>query len=99
MITMTKDEVKKMQLNDPCVRTILMYLNDALKTKNNVSFNDVMAAPKCTKYSVSDIGKALELLRRYGYVKASSRFGCSELLEFNATAVTEKGRDFLSGNV
>lgn len=87
-----------MQLHDPCVRTIMTYLNEALKTKDNVSFNDVMAASKCKKYSVSDIGKALELLRRNGLVKASSRFGCSELLEFNATSITEKGLEYLSGN-
>ena len=86
-----------MQLNDQCVKTIMTYLNEALKTKASVSFNDVMAASKCKKYSVSEIGKALELLRRNGLVKATSRFGCSELLEFNATAVTDKGRDYLSG--
>ena len=69
-----------MNINDPCVVNILLYINDTLKTKNNVSFNDVMSAPKCKKYSVSEIGKALEFLRRNGFVKANSRFGCSELL-------------------
>ena len=86
-----------MQLNDPCVRTILVFLNETLKKQDTVSFNDVMAAPHCKKYSVSEIGKALELLRRYGYVKAKSRFGCSELLEFTATEITEKGKQFISG--
>ena len=42
------------------------------------------------------IGKALELLRRNGLVKAESRFGCSELLEFTATGITDKGREFLA---
>ncbi len=87
-----------MQLSDPCVRNILIYLKEALQNKPSVSFNDVMAAPVCRKYSVSEIGKALELLRKNGLVKASSRFGCSELLEFTATAVTEKGRQFLTGS-
>lgn len=85
-----------MQLNDPCVKNILLFLNEALKNKSSVSFNDVMAAPGCKKYSVSDIGKALELLRRNDLVKAYSRFGCSELLEFSATAVTDKGKAYLS---
>ena len=85
-----------MQLYDPCVKNILLYLNDSLKTKKTVSFNDVMAAPKCKKYSVSDIGKALELLRRNGLVKAVSRFGCSELLEFTATGITDTGKEFIS---
>ena len=80
-----------MNINEPCVTNILLYINDTLKTKNSVSFNDVMSAPKCKKYSVSEIGKALEFLRRNGFVKANSRFGCSELLEFSATAVTPLG--------
>lgn len=80
-----------MNINEPCVTNILLYINDTLKTQNSVSFNDVMSAPKCKKYSVGEIGKALEFLRRNGFVKANSRFGCSELLEFNATAITEKG--------
>ena len=54
-----------MQLNDPCVRTVLKYLKDALEKQSTVSFNEVMSAPQCKKYSISDIGKALELLRRY----------------------------------
>ena len=82
-----------MNINEPCVTNILLYINDTLKTKNSVSFNDVMSAPKCKKYSVSEIGKALEFLRRNGFVKASSRFGCSELLEFNATGITELGKE------
>ena len=82
-----------MNINEPCVVNILLYINDALKTKNSVSFNDVMSAPKCRKYSVGEIGKALEFLRRNGFVKASSRFGCSELLEFNATGITELGKE------
>ena len=85
-----------MQLHDPCVINILLFLNDSLKAKSNISFNDVMAAPKCKKYSVSEIGKALELLRRNGLVKATSRFGCSELLEFNATGITDIGKEFIS---
>ena len=85
-----------MQLNDSCTQNILVYLNEALKKKNSVSFNEVMAAPKCRKYTVSDIGKALEVLRRNGLVKAQSRFGCSELLEFTATGITDKGREFLA---
>ena len=67
----------------------------ALKTKKTVSFNDVMAASECKKYSISEIGKALELLRRNGLVKATSRFGCSELLEFTATGMTDAGKEFL----
>ena len=85
-----------MQLNDPILKTVLSYMNDAFGHKDSVSFNDVVASPKCRKYSVSDIGKALEFLRKNGFVKASSRFGCSELLEFNATAVTDKGKEFLN---
>ena len=85
-----------MNMNDPCVISVLSYLNDALKKKDSVSFNDVMSAKKCKRYSVSDIGKALELLRRNGLVKAQSRFGCSELLEFTATGITDKGREFLA---
>ena len=87
-----------MQLNDSCTQNILVYLNEALKKKNSVSFNEVMAAPKCRKYTVSDIGKALEMLRRNGLVKASSRFGCSELLEFTATGITDKGREYIKNN-
>jgi len=83
-------------INDPCVTNILLYINDTLKTKNSVSFNDVMSAPKCKKYSVGEIGKALEFLRRNGFVKANSRFGCSELLEFSATAVTPLGKEHIS---
>ncbi len=84
-----------MQLNDQCVRNIISYIDKALNTKNTVDFNDVVAAPECKRYSVSDIGKALELLRRNGLVKATSKFGCSELLAFSATAVTDKGKEFL----
>ena len=84
-----------MQLQDPCVKNILLCLNESLKKQSSVTFNDVMSAPKCKKYSISDIGKALELLRRNGYVKANSRFGCSELLEFTATAITEKGQEYI----
>lgn len=84
-----------MSINDACTVNVLLSISDALKTKNSVSFNDVMSAPKCRKYSVSEIGKALEFLRRNGFVKASSRFGCSELLEFNATAITEKGLEHI----
>ena len=85
-----------MQLRDPCVITILLFLDEALKKRSNISFNDVIGAPKCKKYSVSEIGKALELLRRNGLVKATSRFGCSELLEFNATEITDIGKEFIS---
>ncbi|HCA54614.1 MAG: hypothetical protein VZR73_05085 [Acutalibacteraceae bacterium] len=84
-----------MQLNDPCVNHILHYLADALKTKNTVSFNDVMGAAACKRYSVREIGQALELLRRNGLVKADSRFGCSELLSFTAKAITEAGWEYL----
>ena len=87
-----------MQLNDSCTQNILVYLNEALKKKNSVSFNEVMAAPKCRKYTVSDIGKALEVLRRNGLVKASSRCGCSELHEFTATGITDKGREYIKEN-
>ena len=85
-----------MQLNDQCVKTILSFINKELKKKDTVSFNDVMAARECKKFSVGDIGKALELLRRNGSVKAHSKFGCSELLEFSAYEVTEKGIQLLS---
>ena len=85
-----------MQLNDLRVINILLFLNEELKRKKTVSFNDVMASPKCKNISVSDIGKALELLRRNGLVKANSRFGCSELLEFTATGITKKGREYIS---
>ena len=85
-----------MQLNDSLVTNVLLYLNSALKVKSSVTFDDVIAAPKCKKYSVSDIGKALELLRRNNLVKANSRFGCSELLESTATAITDKGKDYIS---
>ena len=85
-----------MQLNDPCVRTVLKYLKDALEKQSTVSFNEVMSAPQCKKYSISDIGKALALLRRYGFVNARSKFGCSELLEFTATGITEKGMNYLA---
>ncbi len=85
-----------MNIYDPCVTTILLFLNDKLKKQDTVSFNDVMAAPKCKKYSVGEIGKALEFLRRNGYVDAKSRFGCSELLEFTATGITEAGKNHLS---
>lgn len=84
-----------MQLHDPCPIAIMLFLNEELKKKKSVSFNEVMAAPGCKKFPVKDIGKALELLRRNGLVKASSRFGCSELLEFNATGITEAGLKFL----
>ena len=83
-----------MQLDNPCVHTILNVLKEAFKTKTTVSFNAVMAAPKCRKYSVREIGQALELLRKNGLVTATSRFGCSELLEFTATGITEKGEKF-----
>ena len=88
--------VVKMEPLDNCASVILAFLNKALKSKSSVSFNDVIAAKECKKLSVREIGKLLELLRRYGYVRASSRFGCSELLEFSATAVTEKGQQYLS---
>ena len=82
-----------MQLQDNCVKNILICLDESLKKQKSVTFNDVVS--KCKKYSVGDIGKALELLRRNGYVKANSRFGCSELLEFTATAITQKGQEYL----
>ncbi len=84
-----------MQLHDPCPVSIMIFLNEALKSKKSVTFNEVMSAPGCKKFSVRDIGKALELVRRNGLVKASSRFGCSELLEFTATGITDVGREFL----
>ncbi len=87
-----------MQLHDPCPVSIMLFLNEALKSKKSVSFNEVMAAPGCKKFPVKDIGKALELLRRNGLVKAASKFGCSELLEFTATGITEAGREFLKGH-
>lgn len=73
----------------------MQYLDKALKNKSSVSFNDLMGASECKRYTVAEIGKALELLRKNGLVKASSRFGCSELLEFTATAITDKGKEFL----
>ena len=85
-----------MQLYDQCVTQVMLSLSEGLKTKASVSFNDVVGSKRCRKYSVGGIGKSLELLRRYGMVKATSRFGCSELLEFNATEITEKGRIYLS---
>ena len=84
-----------MQLHDPCAVSVLRCIDEALKTKKTVSFNDVMAASECKKYSISEIGKALELLRRNGLVKATSRFGCRELLEFTATGMTDAGKEFL----
>ena len=93
------EEVVTVHINDPCAVQVLKFMQKALQKQKNVSFNEVMAAPGCKKYSVSDIGKALELLRRNGFVKASSRFGCSELLEFNATEVTEKGELFLKNHL
>lgn len=86
-----------MQLQDRCVITVLKALDKGLKTKKSISFNDVMASPDCKQLSVSEIGKALELLRRNGMVKASSRFGCSELLEFTATEITDQGKKLLGG--
>ena len=74
-------------------------MNDVLDTHDTVSFNDVISAPHCKKYSVRDIGQALELLRRSGLIRARSRFGCSELLEFTATAITEKGKEFISNDL
>ena len=85
-----------MQLSDSCVRNVLVFLNRSLETKKTVSFNDVMAAPECKKFPISDIGKALELLRKNGLVTAKSRFGCSELLEFTAKKKKKKGKEFLS---
>lgn len=85
-----------MMSNNACAKAIMLYLNHALRKQEAVSFNDVMGAPQCKKYSVRDIGKTLEELRRSGLVKAKSRFGCSELLEFTATEITEKGKEFIS---
>ena len=85
-----------MQISDPQVTRILLFLNEELKKKKSISFNDVMAAREFKKYSVKEIGKSLEFLRRNGYVKADSRFGCSELLEFNATMITSTGKEYIS---
>lgn len=84
-----------MDINSSCAVNILICIKEQLQTKKSVSFNDVIASPRCRKYSVSDIGKMLEYLRKNGFVKANSRFGCSELLEFNATAITEKGLEHI----
>lgn len=84
-----------MNLNEPVVYKCLEAIRDGLKSKKAVSFNDVMGAPGCKRYSIKEIGQALELLRRNKLVKATSRFGCSELLEFSATAVTPEGESFL----
>ena len=84
-----------MNINDSCTLNILLCIEEQLQTKKSVSFNDVIASQKCRKYSVSDIGKTLEYLRKNGFVKATSRFGCSELLEFNATAITQKGLEHI----
>lgn len=84
-----------MNLNEPVVYKCLEAIRDGLRTKSSVSFNDVMGASGCKKFSVKEIGQALELLRRNKLVKASSRFGCSELLEFSATAVTPEGEKLL----
>ncbi len=84
-----------MQLQDPCVRHVLQYLNETLPSAGQVTFQEVTGAKVCQKYTVRQIGEALELLRRNGLVKAASRFGCSELLSFTAFAVTEEGTRFL----
>ena len=78
-----------MNINDSCALNILLCIEEQLQTKKSVSFNDVIASPKCRKYSVSDIGKTLEYLRKNGFVKATSRFGYSELFELNATVITK----------
>ena len=84
-----------MQTTDPCALNALSFICNTLKKQKSVSFNDVMGSSECKKFSVKEIGTALELLRRNGLVKASSRFGCSELLEFSATEVIGKGAELL----
>lgn len=85
-----------MQISDPLVTKVLLFLNEELKEKKSVSFNDVIANREFKKISVKEIGKSLEFLRRNGYVKADSRFGCSELLEFNALMITGSGKEYIS---
>ncbi len=87
-----------MDINSTCPVTILKYIKKALRTKDKVSFNDVIGASECKKYTVKEIGTALELIRRHKLVTATSKFGCSELLEFCATSVTEEGEAFLRSN-
>ena len=87
-----------MDINSPCAVNALKFIKQALRKKDRVSFNDVMGSSECKKFSVKEIGTALELLRRNGLVKASSKFGCSELLEFSATAVTEEWETFLKSH-
>ncbi len=87
-----------MQIHDPCPVQVLKTIDKALKKQPSVSFDEVVGSSSCRRFSVRDIGIALELLRRNGLVRATSRFGCSELLEFTATGVTEEGKAFLSSH-
>lgn len=84
-----------LQTGDPIIKNVLLTLSEALESRASVEFSDVVAAKRCKKYTVREIGQALEFLRRNGYVRAASRFGCSELLSFSASGITDKGKDLL----
>ncbi len=84
-----------MDIHDIRIRDVLISVNEILEKKPIATFKDVIATSKCKRYSVKEIGEILEWLRRNGMIKASSRFGCSELLEFSAKSVTEEGKKYL----
>ena len=84
-----------MTVNDTKVINVLLAVSEILQEKPSASFKDVIAMPRCKRYSVKEIGEILEFLRRNRFVKASSQFGCSELLKFSATAVTAEGKEIL----
>ena len=84
-----------MNVNDPEVINVFFSVNEILQKKPVATFKDVIGMPKCKRYSVKEIGEILEFLRRNRLIKASSQFGCSELLSFSATAITQEGKAYL----
>ena len=84
-----------MTINDDYVKNVLLSVKELLDKKSVADFKDIIAMPKCKRYSVKEIGEVLEFLRRNGYIKARSQFGCSELLKFSATAITSLGEQYL----
>ena len=58
-----------MTINDDYVKNVLLSVKELLDKKSVADFKDIIAMPKCKRYSVKEIGEVLEFLRRNGYIK------------------------------
>ncbi|MCT8386077.1 DUF2513 domain-containing protein [Leuconostoc mesenteroides] len=84
-----------MKLNNDCVRSIMLFIEDKYIDGNNLMINDFMSSEELSGFSQEDILYTLKKLDEAGYINIKFTYASNSLYFLNCWGITWDGHKFL----